>query len=193
MFAKVLFEFGGNPAHRRFYTFELPAEVGVLKSGQLVVVEGREEGEKSLGIFVAAFKVDVEAMQDPDKFPFRKKIIKKAHKNSLNALVKKRYELFKDIEITKAPYKKYRKEFKNNAQMEKSDIRKHLIRNLIVAAELVGKADGRKRVFRFGNMQMIVKENRLVDLIALPNKKIHWVRPQELVEIATNYIYKIES
>ena len=193
MFAHILFEFGGKPTNRQLYTFELPPEVGFLKAGQLVVVEGKEPGEKILGIFVRAFHTDYEAIKYPEKYPTRKKVIKKAHKNSLIALVKKRYQLFQDIHITKGSYKAYQTAFKNNAHLDKQTIRKNLLRNLIVAAEVVGKRKGARRAFRFGNMQIMMRDNTIVDVVALEPKKVAWVKPEELFQIAHDYVEKMES
>ena len=193
MFAHILFEFAGNTTPRQYYTFELPAEVGVLKKGQLVVVEGKEPGEKLLGIFVERFFVDKIAQRYPEKYPSRKKVLKKAHKNSLIHLVKKRYELFKEIELTKSAYKKYRRAFKRNENLDKETIRKNMIRNLIVASEMGNKAKGTRRVFRFGNMQIIMNDQTIVDLIPLQPKKILWVKPKELVQIANDYVEKMEN
>lgn len=193
MFAHILFEFAGNSTPRQYYAFELPTEVGDIKKGQIVVVEGKEPGEKLLGVFVERFYVDKIAKRYPDKYPSRKKVLKKAHKNSLISLVKKRYELFKDIELTKGAYKKYRRAFKRNDNLDKETIRKNMIRNLIVASEMAGKEKGNRRVFRFGNMQIIMDDQTIIDLIPLAPKTILWVKPNELFQIANDYVQKMES
>ena len=193
MFAHILFEFAGNSTPRQYYAFELPTEVGDIKKGQIVVVEGKEPGEKLLGVFVERFYVDKIAKRYPDKYPSRKKVLKKAHKKSLISLVKKRYELFKEIELTKGAYKKYRRAFKRNDNLDKETIRKNMIRNLIVASEMADKAKGNRRVFRFGNMQIIMNDQTIIDLIPLAPKKILWVKPEELFQIANDYVQKMES
>lgn len=68
-----------------------------------------------------------------------------------------------------------------------------MIRNLIVASEMDGKRKGTRRVFRFGNMQIIMNDQTIIDLIPLAPKKILWVKPEELFQIANDYVQKMES
>lgn len=191
MFAHILFEFAGEHAQRQYFTFELPEDIGVLKKGEILVVEGINPGETRLGIFVRAFPIDHEAIKYPEKYPFRKKVIKKAHKNSLINLVKRRYEIVKDLRVPNTIYKKYKKEFQNNADKDKDEVRKSLMRNIIIAAEKHRKKPKLTKVFVFGNMKIILEANVVRDLIRLEPKKIDWIRPRELEKIAVDYIDKM--
>lgn len=194
MLAEILFEFAGEPAKRKYYRFELPKEVGFIKKGEIVVVEGINPGETRLGIFVRAFRRDFEASKKLGKKRFsHKKVIKKAHKNSLINLVKKRYELVKDLAVSGDVYDKYKKDYRNNDSKNLEEIRKLLMRNIIVAAEDQKQKTEATRVFIFGNMKIILADNVVIDLIALTPQKTDWVRPVELEKIAVDYINKMED
>ena len=123
----------------------------------------------------------------------RRKVLKKAHKNSLLNLVKKRYRIVKDLEVSNEAYEKYKKDYRDNQDKTPEEVRKYLMRNIIVAAEDRRKRTKTKRVFIYGNMKIILNDNIVIDLIPLNRQETTWIMPRELGNIALEYIDKMEN
>ena len=193
MFAAILFEFAGQPAKREYCIFKLSEELGAIKKGDIVVVEGFTLGGKRLGIFVRAFSKYYRSRKHKLQFFPRKQVLKKAHKNSLINVVKKRYALVKDLEVPNEVYEKYKNDYRGNQDKTPEEVRKLLMRNVIVAAEDFRKRTKTTRVFIFGNMKIVLNDNIVVDLIRLNRQETGWVMPRELGNIALEYIDKMEN
>lgn len=177
-FALVSFAFNGGFYDEKKYLFK--TDVKGLVPGDVVVVEGRNEGETTIAVF---FKYVTE-----DRLPGykRKALLKKAHKNTLKSVMKQRVEVFKDVLIPKRLYQQYNKAFKNNEGLSKEEVRAKIIRNLSVAAYRFSPQKDTHRYF-FGKMQLVIK-NGVLHTIMQHEKKIRWIRPNLLDEIAERYI-----
>ena len=193
VFAAILFEFAGQPAKREYCIFELSKELGAIQKGDIVVVEGVIPGETRLGIFVRAYPKYFVSKKVIQRYMPRRKVLKKAHKNSLINLVKKRYDIVKDLEVSNAVYEKYKKDYKDNQDKTPEEIRKRLMRNIIIAAEDRRNRNKSTRIFIFGNMKIVLKDNIVIDLIPLNRQETTWIMPRELGNIALEYIDKMEN
>ena len=193
MFAAILFEFAGQPAKREYLIFKLSEELGTIQKGDIVVVEGINSGGTRLGIFVRAYPKYYKSRQLKQRYFPSKKVIKKAHKNSLINLVKKRYDIVKDLEVPNGVYEKYKKDYRDNQDKTPEEVRKLLMRNIIIASEDHRRRTKETRVFIFGNMQIILKDNVVMDLMPLNRQKTIWLRPRALEKIALEYINKMEN
>ena len=193
VFAAILFEFAGQPAKREYCIFELSKELGAIQKGDIVVVEGVIPGETRLGIFVRTYPKYYVSKKVIQRYIPRRKVLKKAHKNSLVNLVKKRYDIVKDLEVSNAVYEKYKKDYKDNQDKTPEEVRKYFMRNIIVAAEDRRKRTKTKRVFIYGNMEIILNDNIVIDLIPLNRQETTWIMPRELGNIALEYIDKMEN
>ena len=193
VFAAILFEFAGQPAKREYCIFELSKELGAIQKGDIVVVEGVIPGETRLGIFVRTYPKYFVSKKVIQRYIPRRKVLKKAHKNSLLNLVKKRYRIVKDLEVSNEAYEKYKKDYKDNQDKTPEEVRKYLMRNIIVAAEDRRQRTKTNRVFIFGNMKIVLKDNIVIDLIPLNRQETTWINPRELENIALEYIDKMEN
>ena len=193
VFAAILFEFAGQPAKREYCIFELSKELGAIQKGDIVVVEGVIPGEARLGVFVRTYPKYYVSKKVIQRYIPRRKVLKKAHKNSLINLVKKRYDIVKDLEVSNEAYEKYKKDYKDNQDKTPEEVRKYLMRNIIVAAEDRRKRTKTKRVFIYGNMEIILNDNIVIDLIPLNRQETTWINPRELENIALEYIDKMEN
>ena len=193
MFAAILFEFAGQPAKREYCIFKLSEELGAIRKGDIVVVEGVNPGETRLGVFVRAFPKYYRSRKHKLQYFPRKHVLKKAHKNSLINLVKKRYNLVKDLEVPNEVSEKYKNDYRGNQDKTPEEVRKLLMRNIIVAAEDHRKRTETTRVFIYGNMKIILNNNIVIDLIPLNRQATGWIMPRELANIALGYIDKMEN
>jgi len=193
VFAAILFEFAGQPAKREYCIFKLSKELGAINTGDIVVVEGVTPGETRLGIFVRAYPKYYVSKKVIQRYMPRRKVLKKAHKNSLINLVKKRYDIVKDLEVSNAVYEKYKRDYKDNQDKTPEEIRKLLMRNIIIATEDRRNRKKPTRIFIFGNMKIVLKDNIVIDLIPLDKQETTWIRPRELEKIAFDYINKMET
>jgi len=193
VYAVILFEFAGQSAKREYCIFKLSEELGAIKKGDIVVVEGVRPGETRLGIFIRAYPKYYVSKKVIQRYIPRRKVLKKAHKNSLINLVKKRYDIVKDLEVSNEVYEKYKKDYRDNQDKTSEEIRKLLMRNIIIAAEDRRKRTKTTRVFIFGNMKIVLEDNIVIDLISLDRQETTWIRPRELEKIALEYINKMEN
>ena len=193
MFAAILFEFAGQSAHREYFIFKLPEELGVICKGDIVVVEGFNPGETRLGIVIRAFPKYYRSSKVRQIYLPGKRVLRKAHKNSLINLVKKRYDIVKGLEVSKEVYEKYKKDYRDNHNKTPEEVRRRLMRNIIVSSEDLTECNKEIRVFIFGNMKIVLKDNIVIDLIPLNRQKTMWVKPTALEQIALEYINKMEN
>lgn len=179
-FALVSFAFNGGFYHEKKYLFK--TEVKGLVKGDVVVVEGINEGETTLAVFSKYVSEDM--------FPEhqRKVLLKKAHKNSLKSVMKKRVELFKNITISNGMCDEYRRLFKNNETLSDDEVRIKIIRNLSVAARRFSPHKNTYRYF-FGKMQLVLKDEVLCNL-AEHKQNVIWIRPNSLDELAEQYLFE---
>lgn len=176
-FALVSFAFNGGFFNEKKYLFK--TEVKGLVKGDVVVVEGRNEGETTLAVF--------SKYVDEDLFPQQRKVLlKKAHKNTLKSVMKKQVELFKDVTIAKGMCNQYRILFKNNETLSDDEIRIKIIRNLSVAAQRFSPHKNTYRYF-FGTMQLVLKDGVLCNLTQ-HKQNVVWIRPNLLDELAEQYL-----
>lgn len=193
MFAAVLFEFAGKPAKREYFIFTLSEELGAITKGDIVVVEGFNPGETRLGIFVRAFPKYIKSRKVKQTYLPEKHVLKKANRDRLISLVTKRYDIVKDLEVPNAVYEKYKRDYRDNQDKTPDDVRKCLMRNIIIAAEDHRISTEETRVFIFGNMLIALKDNVVMDLLPLNRQPTVWVKPTELDQIALEYINEMES
>lgn len=171
-YALVTFNFLGNQYNDKKYLFQ--TSVVGLKEGDIVIVESdKNPNGQVLALFVRYVENDRYEIE-------RKKLLKKAHKNTLNSIVKKRIEHYKNVKISKAVYKQYRKRFEGNANLEKEKIQKLLIRNICISPKTNKKNTER---YRFGSMMIVVKNNEIIALERYNNGRI-WLRPRIVEDIA---------
>lgn len=175
MFAIVRFDFIGNPYSPQKYIFK--TDVENLVEGDIVVVEGINVGESILAVFVR--------YQEQDDGENRKLLLKKAHKNTLKSLMRKRVELFKNVEIPRLCYHHYRTQFKNNGGLSDLEIKQKIIRNICVSPSIAKNKKGTVRYF-FGGMRISIRDNEIVSLVKIGIEG--WVRPKVLEQIAEEYI-----
>ncbi|MGE7091320.1 hypothetical protein ACQKII_07595 [Lysinibacillus sp. NPDC048646] len=188
-YALVSFAFAGNHFEQQLYVFKTGV-VG-LKKGDLVLVESDNKKGYSLAMFEYYMLTDEEAERFPEKEFIRKTLIKKAHKNMLNSLIRIRILDLKDIKIADGVYKCYRKSFRNNKGLSEIEIRKKLIRNMSVAAEPTRIKDNGITRYRFGLMCINVRDNCVIEIAASNKKKMKWTRPEQLELIAEEFIEKL--
>lgn len=193
VFAAILFEFAGQSAHREYFIFKLSEELGAIRKGDIVVVEGFNPGETRLGIFIRAFPKYYRSSKVRQIYLPGKHVLRKAHKNSLINLVKKRYDIVKGLEVSNEVYEKYKKDYRDNHNKTLEEVRRRLMRNIIIAAEDYRRRTNAARVFIFGNMKIVLKDNMVINLIPLNRQKTMWVRPTALEQIALEYINKMEN
>ena len=67
------------------------------------------------------------------------------------------------------------------------------MRNIIIAAEDRRNRNKLTRIFIFGNMKVVLKDNIVIDLIPLNRQETTWIMPRELGKIALEYIDKMEN
>lgn len=177
-YALVSFAYIGGAYDERKYLFK--TDIKGLVRGDVVVVEGRNEGETTIAVFS---KYVAE-----DRLPGRqrKDLLKKAHKNTLKSVMKQRVELFKGIIIPKKLYPKYYKAFKNDEGLSKEEVRAKIVRNLSVAAYRYSSQKNTERYFT-EEMQIVVK-NGVLQNIVQNEKNVKWIRPNLLDGIAELYI-----
>lgn len=182
MFAIVSFDFVGNFYSTKRYIFK--TDVKNLVCGDVVVVEGKKPGETVLAIFVG--------YKPYDKGPERKSLLKKAHKNTLKSLMKKRVETFKDIKIPKIYCHFYRTQFSGNRELNDFEIKQKIIRNLCVSPirSFNSTENGITERHFFGSMRISVRNNEIVSLVRVSNKR-KWIRPFVLEEIAEEYLDQV--
>lgn len=171
-YALVTFDFLGKRYSSKKFLFQTSVEG--LRKGDIVIVEyDQSPNGQELALFVRYVENDRYEIE-------RKKLLKKVDKNTLNSIVKKRIEHYKDIEITKAVYKQYRKRFEGNENLEKEKIRKLLIRNICISPKTESKNTER---YRFGSMMIVVKNKEIVALKRHDNGQ-KWIRPRIVEDIA---------
>lgn len=176
-YALVSFAFIGGWYDEKKYLFK--TDIKGLVLGDVVEVEGRNEGETTIAVFS---KYVAE-----DSFPGRKRkvILKKVDKNILKSVMKIRVELFKDVEIPKGIYDYYRKGFKKNGGLSDKKLRVKIIRNLSVAAYRFSPQKN-ANYYYFGKEKFVVKDGVIYTI--MHEKKVKWIRPNLLDEIAERYI-----
>ena len=188
-YALVSFAFAGNHFEQQLYVYKTEADG--LNKGDLVLVESDSKKGYSLAMFECYKLTDEEAERFPEKEFIRKTLIKKAHKNMLNSLIRKRVLELKDIEIADGVYKCYRNSFRNNKGLSEIEIKKKLIRNMSVAAEPVRIKDNGVTRYKFGLMCINVRDNCVIEVAASNKKYLKWTRPKQLELIAEEYIEKL--
>ena len=193
MLAVILFDFAGKQARREHSIFTLSEELGDLTKGDIVVVEGFSPGEQMLGIFMRAFPNYIKSRKVKQIYLPRKQVLKKACKSGLLNLVTRRYDIVKDLEISNTVYEKYKNDYRYNQDKTLEEVRRYLMRNIIIAAEDHIRRTEEMRVFIFGNMEIVLKDNVVIDLIPLNRQQTVWVKPTELDQIALEYINEMES
>ena len=109
------------------------------------------------------------------------------------SLVTKRYDIVKDLEVPNTVYEKYKRDYRDNQDKTPEEVRKCLMRNIIIAAEDYRISTEETRIFIFGNMLIALKDNVVMDLMPLNCQKTAWVKPTELDQIALDYINQMES
>ena len=90
-------------------------------------------------------------------------------------------------------YEKYKKDYRDNHNKTLEEVRRRLMRNIIISAEDYRRRTNVARVFIFGNMKIVLKDNMVINLIPLNRQKTMWVRPTTLEQIAFEYINKMEN
>lgn len=177
-FALVSFAFNGGIFREKKYLFK--TNVKGLVRGDVVVVEGINEGETNLAVFSKYVEEDL--------FPERQRkvLLKKAHKNTLKSVMRKRVELFKDVYISNGMCKQYRRLLKNHENLSDDEIRKIIIRNLSVAAKRYCPQKGTERYF-YDSMQFVLKDGVLCNL-TLHKKNVSWIEPNLLFNLAEQYL-----
>lgn len=179
-YALVSFAFIGGKYVEKKYLFS--TDIKGLVRGNVVVVEGRKEGETEIAVF--------SKYVDEDMFPGRqrKAILKKADKNALKNAMKIRVELFKDVIIPTEIYDHYRKGFKKNGSLSNEELRVKIIRNLSVAAYRFSP-EKNAEYYYFEKEKFVVKEGVIHTI--MHEKKVKWIRPNLLDEISELYIKQV--
>lgn len=171
-YALVTFNFLGNQHNDKKYLFRTSVEG--LKEGDIVIVESEKEPNgQAVALFVRYIENDRYGIE-------RKKLLEKADENTLNNIVRKRIECYKDLKLRKAVYKQYRKRFEGNENLEKEIIQKLLIRNICISPKTNGKNTER---YRFGSMTIVIKNDEIIALERFSNGRT-WIRPRIVEDIA---------
>ncbi|MFJ7669682.1 hypothetical protein ACIQXI_21660 [Lysinibacillus sp. NPDC097195] len=176
-YALVSFAFIGGAYDKKKYLFK--TDIKGLVRGDVVEVEGRNEGETTIAVFS---KYVAE-----DRLPgHQRKVLKKVHKNILKSVMKQRVELFERVIIPKRVYPKYYKAFKNDEGLSNDEVRAKIVRHLSVAAYRYSPQKNTERYFS-EKMHIVVK-NGVLQNIVQNEKNVKWIRPNILDEIAELYI-----
>jgi len=172
--AMVTFAFCGGIYQKRKYFFQTDLTENDLTKGDFVVVEGPKKDSTTIARFIRFIEVD-------DDFQYgQKKLLKKAHGNTLKSLVQKRRKMFAELYIKPKVYDKLREVFPHYAEWTDEAIAKMLVDRLAVAAKQYNAYWKHTRYF-YDDMYIAVRGKTIVDVWLNPiNDKITWRPPTQL-------------
>lgn len=84
-------------------------------------------------------------------------------------------ELFASFRVRRAVIEDYQADVRGMENLTRNQIKRKLFRNLLLAAEGVSNKESR-RVFSYGNLFMVINDNKLIYLENFGSKPPGWVK-----------------
>lgn len=152
MFAKVTFNFNGNQTNYRGYGFI--TDIKNFKTGDIVVVEGEKDNTTAIAVF-AEYCESTDLTIEPTK-----RILKKVHKSTLKAMIRKRLDVIDKIIIDEKIIKKYRKLI-NKGYLLNTDkeVLHKIMRQLAIATYSTNENEKEKGIYylNYGGLRFTIR------------------------------------
>lgn len=172
-YAIVTFAFCGGKFDRKKYLFETTVQ-GLVK-GDLVLVEGVRKDTTVTACFIHYAEVD-----RYNQFK-RKRILNKIHPGEYAGKLVAKIEKLSELHLPNSVCNEYRNYFFGNESFDDDEVRLKILRNLVMSAIQFEDKNKQLVKYRFGDMLLIVKGNKLATIQNVRLKQ-KWIRPRGLSE-----------